>query len=298
MQALFPAFRLNQRTMFYLGLAVVLAFLLLAPQHAFASEGTGGSLPYEGWLTNLRNSVTGPVAFALSIIGISSIHLLKTFIEAIALVVLVVFLFLQSVRATIIPVIAVPVSLIGTFAGMYLLGFSINLLTLFGLVLAIGIVVDDAIVVVENVERIMSEEKLPPRQAAIKGMQEVQGAVIATTLVLVAVFVPVAFLGGIAGQLYKQFAVTVAVSVTSPLCAKTIDVGRSPATPQTSNHPPLKLDNEIGQDPIGQDGRPSGMAKAVTPASLFHTAVAGYALTVPSCARESRAPPRLACNTA
>jgi len=144
----------------------------------------------------------------------ASIHeVVKTLVEAMLLVLAVVYIFLQNWRATLIPMIAVPISLIGTFAGLWLFGFSINTLTLFAMVLAIGIVVDDAIVVLENVERLMSEEKLPPRQAAIKGMKEVQGAVIATTLVLVAVFVPVAFLGGIAGQLYKQFAVTVAVSV-------------------------------------------------------------------------------------
>lgn len=144
----------------------------------------------------------------------ASIHeVVKTLIEAMILVLAVVYIFLQNWRATLIPMTAVPISLIGTFAGLWLFGFSINMLTLFAMVLAIGIVVDDAIVVLENVERLMSEEKLPPRQAAIKGMHEVQGAVIATTLVLVAVFVPVAFLGGIAGQLYKQFAVTVAVSV-------------------------------------------------------------------------------------
>src|SRR5215212_691436 len=136
-----------------------------------------------------------------------------TFVEAIALVVLVVFLFLQNVRAMIIPVIAIPVSIIGTFAGMYVLGFSINLLTLFGLVLAIGIVVDDAIVVLENVERIMSTEGKGPRDAAIQAMQEVTGPVIAIVLVLCAVFIPVSFLGGLAGELYRQFAVTIAVSV-------------------------------------------------------------------------------------
>jgi len=136
-----------------------------------------------------------------------------TFAEAIVLVVLVVFLFLQSVRAMIIPVIAIPVSIIGTFAGMYLLGFSINLLTLFGLVLAIGIVVDDAIVVLENVERIMASDGKGPREAAIQAMQEVTGPVIAIVLVLCAVFIPVSFLGGLAGELYRQFAVTIAVSV-------------------------------------------------------------------------------------
>ncbi len=143
-----------------------------------------------------------------------SIHeVIMTFIEAILLVVGVVFLFLQNVRATIIPVLAVPVSLIGSFAGMYLLGFSVNLLTLFGLVLAIGIVVDDAIVVLENVERIMRTERLAPREAAIKAMEEVTGPIIAIVLVLCAVFVPVGFLGGLTGVMYKQFAITIAVSV-------------------------------------------------------------------------------------
>ncbi|WP_417069890.1 efflux RND transporter permease subunit [Niveibacterium terrae] len=148
-----------------------------------------------------------------------SIHeVVKTLCEAIALVFLVVFLFLQKLRATLIPCLAVPVSLVGTFAGMYLLGFSINTLTLFGLVLAIGIVVDDAIVVLENVERIMQTEKLSPREATLKAMQEVTGPVVAIVLVLCAVFVPVGFLGGLTGQLYKQFAITIAVSVTISGC--------------------------------------------------------------------------------
>ncbi|MBN9429678.1 MAG: multidrug efflux RND transporter permease subunit [Burkholderiales bacterium] len=136
-----------------------------------------------------------------------------TIFEAAALVILVVFVFLQTARATFIPMIAVPVSLIGTFAGLWLFGFSINTLTLFAMVLAIGIVVDDAIVVLENVERLMRENGLPARAAAIEAMREVSGAVVAIVLVLCAVFVPVAFLGGIAGQLYKQFAVTVAIAV-------------------------------------------------------------------------------------
>ncbi len=140
-------------------------------------------------------------------------EVVKTLVEAMVLVLAVVFIFLQSWRATLIPMVAVPISLIGTFAGLWLFGFSINTLTLFAMVLAIGIVVDDAIVVLENVERLMAEEKLPPKQAAIKAMQQVTGALIAIVLVLCAVFVPVAFLGGIAGQLYKQFAVTVAVAV-------------------------------------------------------------------------------------
>jgi multidrug efflux pump len=137
----------------------------------------------------------------------------KTLGEAMLLVVIVVFLFLQSWRATLIPIIAVPISLIGTFAGLYLFGFSINTLTLFAMVLSIGIVVDDAIVVLENIERLMAEEKLSPIQAAIKSMEQVSAAVVAIVLVLCAVFVPVAFMGGIAGELYRQFAVTVAIAV-------------------------------------------------------------------------------------
>ncbi len=136
-----------------------------------------------------------------------------TFGEALLLVVLVVFLFLQSWRATIIPMIAVPISLIGTFAGLYIFGFSINLLTLFAMILAIGIVVDDAIVVLENTERLIREEGLSPLNAAIKSIKQVSAAVIAIVLVLCAVFVPVAFQGGIAGELYRQFAVTVAIAV-------------------------------------------------------------------------------------
>ena len=150
-------------------------------------------------------------------------EVVHTLLEAVVLVLVVVFVFLQSWRATLIPLVAVPVAIVGTFAGMLLLGFSINTLTLFGLVLAIGIVVDDAIVVVENVERIMHEEGLGPREATIKAMDQVTGPVIAIVLVLSAVFVPVAFLGGLTGQLYKQFAVTIAVSVAiSGLVALTL----------------------------------------------------------------------------
>jgi multidrug efflux pump len=146
-------------------------------------------------------------------VEVSIEEVIITFIEAITLVVLVIFLFLQNIRATIIPVLALPVSIIGTFAGMYALGFSINLLTLFGLVLAIGIVVDDAIVVLENIERIMRTEHLPSREAAIKAMSQVSGPIVAIVLTLCAVFIPVSFLGGLAGELYRQFAVTISVSV-------------------------------------------------------------------------------------
>jgi hydrophobe/amphiphile efflux-1 (HAE1) family protein len=144
----------------------------------------------------------------------ASIHeVVITIAEAAVLVILVVFVFLQHWRATLIPMIAVPVSLIGTFAGLYVLGFSINTLTLFAMVLAIGIVVDDAIVVLENVERLMREHNMTAKQASLEAMQEVSGAVLAIVLVLCAVFIPVAFLGGIAGVLYRQFAVTVAIAV-------------------------------------------------------------------------------------
>jgi hydrophobe/amphiphile efflux-1 (HAE1) family protein len=136
-----------------------------------------------------------------------------TLFEAGILVVLVVFLFLGSWRATLIPMLAVPVSLVGTFAGLWLFGFGINTLTLFAMVIAIGIVVDDAIVMLENVERLMHEKHMSPFEAAIASVREVGGAIIAIVLVLVSVFLPVAFLGGIAGALYRQFAVTVAVAV-------------------------------------------------------------------------------------
>ncbi len=140
-------------------------------------------------------------------------EVVKTLAEAMVLVFVVVYLFLQSWRATIIPTLAVPVSLIGTMAGLHLLGYSINTLTLFGMVLAIGIVVDDAIVVLENAERLMHEEGMSPRDAAIEAMHEVTGPVIAIVLVLCAAFVPIAFLGGLAGELYRQFSVTISIAV-------------------------------------------------------------------------------------
>ncbi|MEO8325250.1 MAG: multidrug efflux RND transporter permease subunit [Nitrospirota bacterium] len=145
-------------------------------------------------------------------IEVSIQQVVKTLGEALILVILVVYLFLQSWRATLIPAVAVPVSLIGTFAGMVALGFSINTLTLFGMVLAIGIVVDDAIVVVENVARHIQNGR-PPKEAAKLAMAEVTGPVIALVVVLAAVFLPVAFLGGITGELYQQFAITITLSV-------------------------------------------------------------------------------------
>jgi multidrug efflux pump len=142
---------------------------------------------------------------------------------AVVLIVLVVFVFLQSLRATVIPILAVPVSIVGTFAGMHLLGFSINMLTMFGMTLAIGLVVDDAIVVVENVETNITKHRLSPLEAAKRAMTEIAGALISIVLVLLAVFLPVAFLGGVTGTLYKQFAITVAISmVVSGIMALTL----------------------------------------------------------------------------
>jgi multidrug efflux pump len=171
-------------------------------------------------------------------------EVVKTLFEAMLLVTLVVFVFLQSWRATLIPVLAVPVSVIGAFFGMQVLGFSINLLTLFGLVLAIGIVVDDAIVVIENVERIMATEGVSPAVAADRAMRQVSRALIAIVLVLCSVFVPVAFLGGITGLMYRQFAITIAIAVvlsgivaltlTPALCAVLL---RPPSTHAAARSP-------------------------------------------------------------
>lgn len=147
-------------------------------------------------------------------IEISIKEVIKTFFEALLFVVFIVYLFLQNIRATIIPVLAIPVSIIGTFIGMYLLGFSINLLTLFGLVLSIGIVVDDAIIVIENVERILhSNKNISVKNATIEAMSEITRPVIAIVLVLCAVFIPVSFMGGFTGAMYQQFAITIVISV-------------------------------------------------------------------------------------
>ncbi|MFH0822161.1 MAG: efflux RND transporter permease subunit, partial [Pseudomonadota bacterium] len=151
-----------------------------------------------------------PVYDASAFVRASIREVMVTLAEAFILVFLVVFIFLQDWRATLIPTITIPVSLIGTLGVMSLMGFSINMITLFGMVLAIGIVVDDAIVVVENVERNMRQHGLPAREATIRAMDQITGAVIGITLVLMAVFVPAAFLGGITGRLYKQFSLTIA----------------------------------------------------------------------------------------
>ncbi len=163
---------------------------------------------------NFPEGLSYEIPFDMTTYISESIHeVYKTLFEALILVIIVVYLSLQSWRATIIPLVAVPISLIGTFGFMLIFGFSLNMLTLLGLVLAIGIVVDDAIVVVENVERIMDEENLSPYEATKKAMEGLVGAIIATSLVLVAVFVPVSFLPGITGQLYRQFTITIVVSV-------------------------------------------------------------------------------------
>ena len=173
---------------------------------------------------NFPEGITYEIPFDMtSYISQSINEVYHTLFEALILVILVVFLSLQNWRATLIPVIAVPISLIGTFGIMLAFGFSLNMMTLLGLILAIGIVVDDAIVVVENVERIINEEHLSPYEATKKAMQGLGSAIIATSLVLCAVFVPVSFLAGITGQLYRQFTITIAVSVLiSTLVALTL----------------------------------------------------------------------------
>lgn len=192
---------------------------------------------------NFPQGITYEIPYDTTLfVNVSIEEVIHTFFEAVLLVIAVVYLFLQNMRATLIPILAVPVSIIGAFAGMYVLGFSINLLTLFGLILAIGIVVDDAIIVLENVERLMSEERLSPREAAIKAMQEVSGPVVAVALVLSSVFLPIAFLGGMTGVMYKQFSVTIAVSVlisalvaltlTPALCAIIIKPNREHKEPR------------------------------------------------------------------
>ena len=170
-------------------------------------------------LENMKSRFPPGMDYAISLdtndfVRISIEEVIHTLIEAVVLVVLVVYLFLQSFRTTIICTVAIAVALISTFTGMLALGFSINLLTLFGLVLAIGMVVDDAIVVVENVERIMAQQHLAPKEATIKAMNEIGGSLVAVVLVMASVFIPAAFLPGTTGQLYKQFAVTIVISVS------------------------------------------------------------------------------------
>jgi len=192
------------------------AFMLI-----YQAPGANVLDTYEGimnTLATMKKSFPKDVDYAVpnetaTVVKVSINEVLHTFVEALILVVLVVFLFLQNIRATIIPLLAIPVSLIGTFIFFIPLGFSINTLTLFAFVLAIGIVVDDAIVVVEAVQHYIDSEKISPRDATKKAMNDISGPVVAIALILAAVFVPVSFIPGISGQLYQQFAITIAVSV-------------------------------------------------------------------------------------
>ena len=185
------------------------------------------------WLTPFDSS---------TFVSISIKEVVKTLFEAVVLVFLVMLLFLQNLRATLIPTLVVPVALTGAFAGLFIAGFSINVLTLFGLVLAIGIVVDDAIVVVENVERLMSEEGLSPVEATKKGMQQITGAIVAVTSVLASVFIPSALMSGSVGAIYRQFALTIAISMAlSALMALTF----TPALCASLIKPPNKQPNRF-----------------------------------------------------
>jgi HAE1 family hydrophobic/amphiphilic exporter-1/multidrug efflux pump len=196
------------------GKQAVFMAIFLQPGANALETGSGVAERLEELSADFPSGMAYDIPFdTIQYVKVSIKEVVKTLIEAMTLVFFVVLVFLQNWRATIIPMLAVPVSLIGTFAAMYLLGFSINMLTLFGMVLAIGIVVDDAIVVLENVERIMTTEKLSAPEATMKAMTEVTRPVIAIVLVLTAVFLPVAFLGGLVGEMYRQFAITISMSV-------------------------------------------------------------------------------------
>ncbi|HEY3518188.1 MAG TPA: efflux RND transporter permease subunit, partial [Gammaproteobacteria bacterium] len=219
-----------------------------------------------------------------------------TFVEALVLVFFVVWLFLYNLRATTIPSVAVPVSLVGTFAGMYLLGFSINSLTLFGMVLAIGIVVDDAIVVLENVERHMRDEHVSARDATRRAMAEVSRPVIAIVLVLNAVFLPVAFLGGLVGEMYRQFAITIAVSVTiSGFVALTLTPAMCAALLKTGGEEPKGLLARFDRGFLRLTHAYTGAVRWM----LGHGVVAAAAIAAMAAAiwwLESRVPSELAPN--
>ncbi|WP_020505499.1 efflux RND transporter permease subunit [Lamprocystis purpurea] len=188
--------------------------IYLAPGANAVKVADGVSAAMERLATRFPDGLTYSVVYDTTEFVTASLEkVIHTLIEAFVLVIIVVFLFLGSWRATIIPLVAVPVALVGTFAFLLLIGFSANTVSLLAVVLAIGIVVDDAIVVVENVERIMEEEHLPPREAAKKAMAQITGPILAITLVLLSVFLPVAFIPGITGQLFQQFAAVVAFSM-------------------------------------------------------------------------------------
>ena len=203
-------------------------------------------------------------------VAVSIKEVIKTLGEAIVLVFLVMLIFLQNFRATLIPTLVIPIALLGTFLGMYLIGFTINQLSLFGMVLAIGIVVDDAIVVIENVERIMTEEGLSPKAATRKSMGQISGAVVAITVVLAAVFIPSAFQGGSAGEIYKQFAITIAMAMgfsaflalgfTPALCATLLKPTRAP--PRQLRLPQLQQALRQGRQHLYRPHRQRDQARA------------------------------------
>ena len=198
----------------YKGQSTALMVIIMQPGANALNTMTGVKKAFE----NLKAGFPEGVRYEMPVditkfIKVSIEEVAKTFGEATLLVLAIVLLFLGSWRATLVPLVAVPVSIIGTFTGLMVLGFSINTLTLFALVLAIGIVVDDAIIAVENVERLMHEEHLEPREATIKAMSQVTGPIIASVLVLAAVYLPVAFLGGSTGVMYRQFGITIAIAV-------------------------------------------------------------------------------------
>lgn len=166
----------------------------------------------------------------------------RTLFEAIALVVIIMFLFMQNLRATIIPAITVPVVLLGVLATLYAMGFSINTLTMFGMVLAIGLLVDDAIIVVENVERLMRDENLSPKEASIKSMRQITGALIGVAIVISAVFVPMAFMSGSTGAIFRQFSITIVSSMTLSVIIAIILTPVLCATMlPPANHAPMKV---------------------------------------------------------
>jgi len=200
----------------------------MAIQLATGANALAAAEGVEARMKELESSLPSDVEWKIPydttpFVRVSVKEVVKTLLEAMALVFLVMFLFLQSWRATLIPTLVVPIALAGACLGLWLFGFSINVLTLFGMVLAIGILVDDAIIVIENVERIMREEGLSPKEATRKAMDQITGAIIGITLVLVAVFLPMAFFPGSTGGIYKQFSVTLAISILfSALMALTL----------------------------------------------------------------------------
>lgn len=226
---------LNPEKLAERGLTVSDVIAAIKEQNMSAPAGTIGSLPAPAtqekqYSAKVEGQLSTPEQFGNIILkSTSNGH----FVESLLLVILVVFVFLQKWRTTLIPVLSVPVSIVGTFASFKVLDFTINTLTLFAMVLAIGLVVDDAIVVIENVEEHMSKDKLSAKDATEAAMKEVQGPIIATTAVLASIFIPVAFIGGVTGVLYKQFAVTITISVViSAFRRPDLDAGLMRCSPE------------------------------------------------------------------